>query len=87
MQGEALNVVIPTAAIVIAIGIPTLAVFLGILINNSRMTDLRHYIDARFTHVDERFTGLDNLFTGRLRRVEEVLDARLSRIEDQLNIR
>jgi len=77
-----------------AMGVPTLAVLIGILINNSRLSDLRAHMDARFQGVDQRFLGVDGkfeamekLFTERLRRVEEVLDARLTRIENELKIR
>jgi hypothetical protein len=38
----------------------------GILINNARLSDLRSYMDARFKE---------------LRRVEEVLDARLKHLD------
>lgn len=77
-----------------AMGVPTLAVLIGILINTSRLSDLRAHMDARFQGVDQRFLDVDGkfesmekLFTERLRRVEEVLDARLTRIENELKIR
>ena len=38
-------------------------------------------------HMDARFEAQDKLFTEKLRRVEEVLDARLRLIEDKLGIR
>lgn len=38
-------------------------------------------------HLDQRISDLDKLFSEHLRRVEEVLDARLSHIEDKLGIR
>jgi hypothetical protein len=37
-----------------------LAVLAGILINNSRLTDLRGHMDSRFTDVDRRFDGVDH---------------------------
>jgi len=51
-----------------------LAVLAGILINNSRLTDLR-------AHVDTRFDEMRDLWRAELHRVEEVLDARLKYIE------
>jgi len=63
-----------------SIGIPTLAVLVGVLINNSRLTDLR-------SHMDARFAAQEQVFTERLRRVEEVIDARLTRIEQELKLR
>jgi hypothetical protein len=69
--------------------VPTvLAVLMGILINNARLTDLRSHIDARFNEVDRRFNNVDRRFdemkemwSTELHRVEEVLDARLKHLE------
>jgi hypothetical protein len=52
-----------------------LTVLVGVLINNSRLTDLR-------AHVDFRFDEIRDLWRSELHRVEEVLDARLKHIED-----
>jgi hypothetical protein len=70
---------------------PTMiAVLVGILINNSRLSDLRAHIDTRFAEVDRRFDGVDrrfdemrDLWRSELHRVEEVLDARLKHLEDR----
>ena len=53
---------------------------IGILVNTSRPTDQRG-------HMDSRFNSMDQLFSERLRRVEEVMDARLSRIEQELHLK
>ena len=37
----------------VAVGVPTLAVLVGILINNSRLGDLRSHFDARFDDMRE----------------------------------
>jgi hypothetical protein len=72
-----------------------LAVLVGILINNSRLSDtnsrieeLRGHMDSRFTDVDRRFDGVDrrfdemrDLWRSELYRVEQVIDARLKHIE------
>jgi len=63
------------------------AVLVGILINNSRLGDLRGYMDARFTSTDRRIDDTRDILRGELRRVEEVMDARLSRIENDLHIK
>jgi hypothetical protein len=71
--------------------LPTMiAVLVGILVNNSRLSDLRSYMDARFHSVDGRFDSIDRRFDemkdmwrSELRRVEEVLDARLKHIEQR----
>ncbi|HMD50026.1 MAG TPA: hypothetical protein VKG79_13045 [Bryobacteraceae bacterium] len=69
--------------------VPTmLTVLLGILINNgrlndlnSRIADLRSDLDSRFDRVDNRFDEMRDLWRAELRRVEEVLDARLKHLE------
>jgi hypothetical protein len=67
-----------------------LAVLVGILVNNSRLTDLRSYMDARFNAADRRFDAVDRRFDemkdiwrSELHRVEEVLDARLKHLEER----
>ena len=59
-----------------------LAVLVGILINNSRLGDLRAHMDVGFANVDRRFDEMRDLWRSELHRVEEVLDARLKSIED-----
>jgi hypothetical protein len=64
--------------------LPTmLAVLLGILVNNSRLTDLRASMDARFNAVDRRFDEMKDIWRSELHRVEEVLDARLKHLEER----
>jgi hypothetical protein len=53
-----------------------LTVLIGILINNTRLSDLRSHIDARFDDMRETWRS-------ELRRVEEVLDARLKHLEER----
>ena len=59
----------------ISMGVPTLAVLVGILINNSRLSDLR-------SHIDKRFDDMKETWRAELQRVEGVLDARLKHLED-----
>ncbi|MGA2741147.1 MAG: hypothetical protein ABSG65_27375 [Bryobacteraceae bacterium] len=80
--------------VALSVSVPTLAVLIGILVNNSRlndlraqMTDLRVHMDQRFTAVDQRIGDLKELFDEKLKRVEDVMDARLTRIEQELKIR
>lgn len=71
--------------------VPTMiTVLIGILNNNARLGDLRHYMEARFNDVDRRFDRVDSLFDdmkemwrSELHRVEEVLDARLKHLEER----
>jgi hypothetical protein len=53
-----------------------LAVLAGILINNSRLTDLR-------SHMDTRFNEMRDLWRSELYRVEQVWDARLKHLEER----
>ena len=67
----------------LAIGIPCLfnAALFGIMLAyiQSRFAA----IDQRFTSVDKRFDDMRDLWRAELRRVEEVLDARLKHIEEE----
>ena len=46
---------------ILTAGVPTVAVLIGILINNSRLSDLRAYMESRFQGVDRRFDSMDQL--------------------------
>ncbi len=68
----------------LTIGMPTLAVLVGILVNNSRLADLnsrfaemRAYMDRRFD--DERRYN-DVMFKGMMEKLDDI-DGRLSRLE------
>jgi hypothetical protein len=73
----------------ISVGMPSLLVLVGILINNSRLSDLRHLMDKRFDSVDKRFDDVTRIIEARfqaqdekLYRVEQVMDARLRHLEE-----
>jgi hypothetical protein len=73
----------------LAIGIPCIinAALIGLLITyvNARFAGLGHQlhaIDQRFDAINERFNDMRDLWRAELRRVEEVLDARLKHIEE-----
>jgi hypothetical protein len=86
---------------IFTVGVPTLAVLVGILVNNSRLSDLRSYMDWRFESMERRFESMDKrldsmeqrsdqrledlkeTWRAELRRVEEVLDARLKHLEHE----
>ena len=82
--------------------VPTmLAVLMGILINNSRLSDLRSYMDARmdamdasmdarFNSVDVRFNSVDARFNSldqRLDELKEMWRSELHRVEEVLDAR
>ncbi len=53
--------------------VPTMVtVLIGILINNSRLSDLRAHMDARFGDVDKRFNEVDRRFNEVDRRFTQV---------------
>jgi hypothetical protein len=72
-----------TLQVALSVGVPTLAVLIGILINNSRLTDLRSHIDSRFNAMDKRFDDAKDTWRAELRRVGEVIDARLKHLEER----
>ena len=75
--------------------VPTmLTVLIGVLINNSRMSDLRSDVTTRLSdvnsrigelrsHMDSRFDDMRVNWQSELHRVEEVLDARLKHLEER----
>lgn len=69
------------AAQIFTMGIPTLAVLMGTLVNNSRLTDLGSHIDSRFNDVDRRIEDTRDLLRAELLRVEQVLDARVKHLK------
>ena len=75
--------------VAISISVPTLAVLVGILVNNSRLGDLSNRIsdlniriNDLSSHMDRRFDDMKETWRTELHRVEGVLDARLKLIED-----
>jgi hypothetical protein len=64
---------------IFTVGMPTLAVLVGILINNSRLSDLRGYIDVRFADMDRVNEARTNLILSKI----EDIDSRLSRLEER----
>jgi hypothetical protein len=73
--------------VVLSVSVPTLAVLVGILINNSRLGDLRNEMNTRFDildrRLDQRFDDMKEMWRSELHRVEEVLDARLKHLEER----
>jgi len=64
--------------------VPTmLTVLMGILMNNSRLSDVDARINDLRSHMDSRFDEMRATWHSELRRVEEVLDARLKHLEER----
>lgn len=72
-----------TANTIISVGVPTIAVLIGILINNSRLNDFGTRLTELRAHMDARFDDMRATWQSELRRVEEVLDARLKHLEER----
>jgi hypothetical protein len=67
----------------LTVGIPTLAVLIGILVNNSRLSDLRFHVDSRFDDLRSVMGARFETARADLIRVEQVMDARLKHFEDR----
>jgi hypothetical protein len=64
------------------VSVPTLAVLIGILVNNARLSDLNKRIDELRADVVRRFDAMEKLFIEKLLRVEQVMDARIKHLEE-----
>jgi hypothetical protein len=71
----------PELQTLLTVGIPTIAVLIGILINNSRLNDMNVGLAEMRVHFDSRIDDLRDTFRAELRRIEEVFDARLTQLE------
>jgi hypothetical protein len=80
----------PGTQALLSISIPSVTVLVGILIGNARISDLRAQVDDLRRHLDMRLDMMQKYIEARfaesnaeLRRVEEVMDARLRHLEDR----
>ncbi|MGA3098461.1 MAG: hypothetical protein ABSF25_18560 [Bryobacteraceae bacterium] len=71
-----------TAQTLLTVSVPTLAVLIGILVNNARLSDLNKRIDELRADVVRRFDAMEKLFIEKLLRVEQVMDARIKHLEE-----
>ena len=67
----------------ISVGMPSLMVLVGILINNSRLSDLRTSVDKRFDDLTRFIEARFHVQDEKLYRVEQVIDARLKHLEER----
>jgi len=74
----------PELQTLLTVSIPTIAVLVGILINNSRLNDVNIRMAEMRAHFDGRIDDLRDTFRAELRRIEEVFDARLTHLEKRL---
>jgi|SRR5689334_1570057 len=65
--------------------VPTMiTVLIGILINNARLGDLRHYTEARFNQVDQRFEQVNQRFEQVNQRFDQV-DQRFAQVDQRFD--
>jgi len=65
----------------LSITVPTFAVLVGVMANNSRLKDLRGQVDARFNDVDCRFSEMDRRLEERFEDVKETWRAELKSLQ------
>jgi hypothetical protein len=79
--------VVTNEQLYLAVGIPLLfnATLIGVLIAdvNAKFQGMEAKFEARFDAIDVRFDDMRDLWRAELRRVEEVLDARLKHLEER----
>jgi hypothetical protein len=63
---------------------PTFAVLIGILVNNQRLNDFARTVDARFADTNRHIDDGKDLLRSEMFRMEQVLDARLKHLEENL---
>jgi hypothetical protein len=81
------SILVTNQQLYLAIGIPLLfnSALIAILIAwvNAKFEGQTARFDAKFAAIDKRFDDMRDLWRAELRRVEEVLDARLRHIEER----
>jgi len=63
---------------------PTVAVLIGILINNQRLNDFARNVDIRFADTNRHIDDSKELLRSEMYRMEQVIDARLKHLEEHL---
>lgn len=71
-----------SAQTVLTVGIPTLAVLIGILVNNSRLSDTNRRLDDLRADIARQLADTRDLLRSEFLRVEQVMDARLKHLEE-----
>lgn len=74
----------------LSMGVPTIAVLVGVLINNGRLGDVNgrlNDVNSRLnelsSHMDRRFDDMKETWRAELYRVEQVIDARLKHLQER----
>jgi hypothetical protein len=69
--------------VLLSVSIPTLAVLVGILVNNRQIERLEKHMDSQFTSLRSEINARFEAAHQALLRVEGVFDARLKHLEDR----
>ena len=72
-----------TALQVLSIGIPTVTVLIGILLNSSRLNDFKQDMNRRFEETNRRVDDMRDVLRADMLRMESVMDARRKHLEDR----
>jgi len=86
-SGRIVNEVVASDQLVTALAtaaFPTFAVLVGILINNQRLNDFARAVDTRFADTNRHIDDVKDLLRGEMFRMEQVIDARLKHLEENL---
>jgi hypothetical protein len=70
-------------ATALTVSVPALTVLVGVLINNTRLSDLKSHMDGRFDAVEKLMIARFDTAKAELLRVEQVMDARISHLENK----
>ena len=76
-----------SSKLLLTVGIPTITVLVGSLVNNRQLDGVNKRIDSLNAHWERQISSLRSELMQGILRVEGVLDARLKHLEDKLNIR
>jgi predicted nucleic acid-binding Zn-ribbon protein len=77
-----------TTQAILTVGMPTLAVLVGILVNNSRLSDLRAHMDSRIDNLRDELNRRLDAIEHRLEQIEQKLsqhDSRITVLEERTN--
>ena len=70
--------------VLLTVTIPTVTVLVGILVSNARLNDVNMRISELREHFDHRLDDLRDSLRAEMRRIEEVMDARLKHLEERI---
>ena len=73
----------PESQVLLSVGMPTIAVLIGILINNRQLERLEKHMDTQFVSLRGEMNARFEAAHQALLRVEGIMDARLKQLENR----